>query len=219
MGWKLNMIILKGLEGDTDSLSSLIGFSYGRRKYEAIGKTTLENCLNPKDDENLYIGIYKDLRIITEANFPFEFLNDKPGLTEKLSRSLTNGKREMYIFGLNSIVNLWGYSKINDASRIRTKFGTHDEGVIHEEGEPLKSEIELISNSELNDGKRVYNYNGNKYNEDQMGEEFVFRIIEEITGERIDKQNELVKTEMTIYKMTEKKGFEDIFQRIRDQQK
>lgn len=217
MGWKLNMLIMKGLEGDTQSLSNLIGLSYGRRKYEPIGKTALENCLNPKDDEHLYIGIYKNLRIVTEANYPYEYLNDKPSFTEKLSSAFSKGNRELYVFGLNSTVNLWGYSKIIDNKRIRTKFGTHDEGVMHEEGEPLKSEIELIQNSKIIDGKRVYDFNGNKYNEDQIGEEFVFRIIEEITGDRIDKPNELVNTEMTIYKMIEKKGFEDIFKRIRDQ--
>ena len=211
------MIIMKGLEGDTDTLSRLIGMSYGRRKYKPIGKTTLENCLNPIDDNKLYIGIYKGFRIITEANLPFEYLNDKPSFTEKMSSAFSKGDREMYVFALNSIINLWGYSKIVDNKRIRTKFGTHDEGVIHEEGQPLESERELIQNSEVVEGNRIYNLNGNQYNEDQIGEGFVFRIIEEVIGERIDKPNELVNTEMTVYEMAENKGYEDIFKRIRDQ--
>ena len=219
MGWKLNMIIMKGLKGDTDGLSRLFGFFYGRRKYEPIGKTTLENCLHPKDDEKLYIGIYKDLRIITEANLPYEFLQDSPGFTEKLSRGLTKGEREMYVFGLISTINLWGYSLINNSTRVRTKFGTHDEGVMHEEGNPLDAEVELIQNSEVIDGKRVYTFKGDQYNEDQIGEEFVFRIIKEVTGERIDQPNQLVNTEMTIYKMIEKKGYDDIFERVRNQHK
>ena len=169
--------------------------------------------MNPKDDGHLYVGIYKNLRIITEANYPNEYLNDKPTLTEKLSSAFSKGNRELYVFGLNSTINYWGYSKIQDNKRIRTKFGTHDQGVIHEEGVPLKYEIELIQNSEIENGKRVYTFNGKKYNEDQIGEELVFRGIKEITGERIDQPNELFKTEMIIYKMVEKKGFEDIFKK------
>ncbi len=217
MGWKLNMIIMKGLEGDTDTLSRLIGMSYGRRKYKQVSKSTLENCLNPIDDDKLYIGIYNGLRIITEANLPFEYFKNNPSFTEKMSSAFSKGDKEMYVFGLNSIINLWGYSKIVDNKRIRTKFGTHDEGVIHEEGQPLESEKELIQNSELVKGVRIYNLNENQYTEDQIGEEFVFRIIEEVTGQRIDKPNELINTEMTVYEMAEKKGYEDIFKRIREQ--
>lgn len=216
MGWKLNMIIMRGMEGDTDTLSRLIGMSYGRRKYKPFGKTTLENCLNPEDDDKLYIGVYKGLRIITEANLPYEYLNEKPSFTEKMSRAFSKGDREMYVFGLNSVINLWGYSKIIDNKRIRTKFGTHDQGVIHEEGQPLESERELIENSQVVKGDRVYHLNGSHYSEDQIGEEFVFRIINEVTGERIDKANEILSTEMTVYELTEKKGYEDIFKRIRD---
>lgn len=172
--------------------------------------------MNPEDDDKLYIGIYKGLRIITEANLPYEYLNEKPSFTEKMSRAFSKGDREMYVFGLNSVINLWGYSKIIDNKRIRAKFGTHDQGVIHEEGQPLESERELIENSQVVKGDRVYHLNGGHYNEDQIGEEFVFRIINEVTGERIDKANEILSTEMTVYELTEKKSYEDIFKRIRD---
>jgi len=216
MGFKLNMLILKGQNDiDSNTLLRKIGFNYGKRTYERIGSTTLDNCLNPLDNEHMYIGSYQDLKIITEANLPMEFLNESPSFTEIFWRTLTIGNRPTYVFTLNSTINLWGYSGLIGHERIRTKFGTHDKGVIHEEGNPFKSELELIEKSEIVKGKRVYEIEGENYHEDQIGEEFVFRIIEELTGQRLDIENDLLNTEMLIYKMIEKKGIEDMLNRIR----
>lgn len=201
MGWKLNMIIMKGIEGDVNSLANVAGLYGGFKRYEPLGNTTLEECLYPQDDY-LYIGIFKDLRIIVDAELPYKFFNNAKSPTEKLWGGLTKGNKETYVFVLHSVANIWGYSKINEGNRIRTKYGNHDEGVIHEEGDPLFSEIELLQNSQIVDGRRVYFINNEEYNEDQMGEEFVFRIIHEITGQRIDRDNDLLATEMAIFKST-----------------
>lgn len=195
------MIIMKGVEGDANSLANVVGLYNGFKRYEPAGYSTLEDCLYPQD-EYLYIGIYKDLRIIVDAGLPYKFFNIEKSATEKLWGGLTKGNKETYVFILHSVANIWGYSKIKDGNRIRTKFGTHDDGVIHEEGEPINAEIELIQNSQLIDGCRVYLINNNEYNEDQVGEEFVFRIIHEITGQRIDRDNDLMDTEMAVFKST-----------------
>ena len=74
MGWNLNMVVISGYKRGIDDCSAEIGHNYHKRTYKKVGETHLEYCLNPKDDEHLYIGEYKGLKIITEANLPFEFL-------------------------------------------------------------------------------------------------------------------------------------------------
>lgn len=164
MSWKLNMIITTGLKGDIDVLSRLIGFSYGNRTYKSIGETTLDECLNPDDDDKIYIGIFKDFRIITQSNLPIEFMTEKPNFTEKSLSAFYRQNCSTNVFVLDSIINLWGYSILSNGQRIRTKFGTNDNGVIYEDGEPLNAELELLNNSEIIDKKRVFHYRNERYN-------------------------------------------------------
>lgn len=214
MGWKLNMIITTGLKGDTDVLSRLLGFSYGNRTFKSIGETTLNECMNPDDDDKIYIGIFKDFRIITQSKLPIEFMTEKPNFTEKSLSPFYRQNCSTNVFVLDSVINLWGYNILSNGERIRTKFGTHDNGVIYEEGDPLNAELELLNKSEIMDGKRVFHFSNDIYNEDQIGEEFVFRLIENITSERLDNSGSILDTKMTIYETIEKKGYEEIRQRI-----
>lgn len=219
MGWKINMLVQTKVEGDAQNIANLIGFYYDKRKYEPIGETTLEGCINPKDDDRLYIGEYKGHKIITEANLPMKFLAEEPNFTEKLFSIPTINDREIYAFSLNSTINLWGYNIIKNKKRLRCKYGTHDNGVMFDYGEPHEAEIELLNKSIIEKGNRVYNINGNRYNEDQIGEEFIFRFSAYLFGERLDQSDELMETKMTIFECVEKKGFDDVFERIRNLKK
>jgi hypothetical protein len=94
---------------------------------------------------------------------------------------------------LQSVINIWGFSLIKDGKKIRVKSGNADTGTTVDAGQPLDQELELLSKARINpDGTRYYQFGDDVYNEDQVGENFVFQIYSRYTGIPLDQDDELL---------------------------
>ena len=118
---------------------------------------------------------------------------------------------------LHSAVNLWGYSVTQNGQKIRARAGSADDGTFVEIGEPLEEEKELLSKSKLDDnGNRTYlldDFPNEPFNEDQVGENFVFSICKRYFDEELDCADDLLfETTLTGYR------FETVKQRTSTQQ-
>ncbi|WP_028981422.1 DUF6928 family protein [Sporocytophaga myxococcoides] len=185
MGWKASAIIVhSGKETDHKSLLTELGFS----NLSKIKARTVEEVINPNDNE-VYIGRYKNNLIICAPDMPMSFFEETPGHAEKILIDKFPGA-EICAIVLHSVVNLWGYSVTKDGQKIRARAGSADDGTFVEFGEPLKEELELLSKSQINaEGRREYifeDYPDEPMSEDQVGEEFVFEITGKYLGEPLD---------------------------------
>lgn len=175
MGWKLSAIIIDTVE-DTEKVLSCFNFS----DFEYYQTEALETVMLPKANE-IYIDTYNKKTIICVDVFPQEIIESRnPELENKLITLFPNS--EICCLILHSGVNLWGYSLIKNGEKIRARAGWSDVGTTVESGDPIKEELELLSKSRINDsGKREYWFEenpGNPFQEDQVGENFVFKIME-----------------------------------------
>ncbi|MBO9699769.1 MAG: hypothetical protein J7604_06130 [Sporocytophaga sp.] len=186
MGWKASAIIIHSkTETDYKSLLSELGFS----NLSKIKDKTVEEVINP-DENEVYIGRYKNNLIICAPDMPMNFFEETPGHAERvLIEKFPNA--EICSIVLHSVVNLWGYAVIKDGQKIRSRAGSADSGTFVEFGEPLKEELDLLSKSHIAaDGKRSYlfeDFPDEPMTEDQVGEEFVFEITGKYLGEQLDR--------------------------------
>jgi hypothetical protein len=132
-----------------------------------------------------------------------QFFEDNETQIEKtLSRIFPNS--EICSIVLHSAVNLWGYAVTQNGQIIRARAGSADDGTFVEIGEPLEEEKELLSKSKLDDnGNRIYFLNDSldePFNEDQVGENYVFSICKRYFGEELDRADDLLfETTLTGY--------------------
>jgi len=185
MGWKASAIIVhSNKETDHKSLLSELGFS----NLSKIKDRTVEEVINP-DDNEVYIGRYKNNLIICAPDMPMNFFEETPGHAEKVLIDKFPDA-EICSIVLHSVVNLWGYSVTKNGKKIRARAGSADDGTFVEFGEPLKEELDLLSKSHINeDGKREYlfaDFPDEPMTEDQVGEEFVFGITGKYLGKQLD---------------------------------
>lgn len=110
-----------------------------------------------------------------------------------------SGGAEACAVTLHSVVNAWGFVVARDGSIIRLKAGASDEGTFLDEGAPLPEEVELLAQSTIDaHGARAYRlaeFPGEIFTEDQVGEDYVFRILERFTDESWTTSSKLMATE------------------------
>ena len=212
MGWKASTIIInKPTQVDNEDLLKTLGYD----NLTKIEDEPFEVAINP-DDNKVYIGIYKDNLLICAPDIPMQFFEDNETHTEKtLNQIFPNS--EICSIVLHSAVNLWGYSITQNGQKIRARAGSADDGTFVEIGEPLEEEKELLSKSKLDDnGNRTYlldDFPDEPFNEDQVGENFVFSICKRYFDEELDSADDLLfETTLTGYK------FEKVKQRTSTQQ-
>jgi hypothetical protein len=120
---------------------------------------------------------------------------------------------DIVTFILHSVVNLWGYSIVNNGKKVRVRAGDSEELII-ERGEILEEEKELFSKSKLNDkGERVYIFDDmpdDEFSADQVGENFVFDISTKYLGQSLDACDELFETEFEGYTFSKSKPEKEI---------
>ena len=191
MGWKASVIIIhKPTQADNEQLLKDVGFN----NLTKIDDVPFEVAINP-DDHKVYIGNYKDNLLICAPDMPMQFIVDNETETErKLKQIFPNA--EICSIVLHSTVNFWGYSIITNGQKIRARAGSADDGTFIDMGEPLEEEKDLLSKSKIDkNGKRIYlldEFADEPFNEDQVGENFVFSICKRYFDEELDSADELL---------------------------
>jgi len=191
MGWKASTIIISNpTQVDNEKLLNDLGFS----NLKKIEDEPFEVAINP-DDNNVFIGTYKDNLLICAPDIPMFFFEDDETQTEKiLIKAFPTS--EICSIVLHSGVNLWAYSVTKNGQKIRARAGSSDDGTFVEIGEPLEEEKELLSKSTLEkNGARTYIFeetDDEPMTEDQVGENFVFAICSRYFGEQLDQADDLL---------------------------
>jgi hypothetical protein len=191
MGWKASTIIInKPNQVDNEDLLKELGFMSLRR----IEDEPFEVAINP-GNKKVYLGFYRDNLLICTPDLPMQFFEDSETQVEKiLKHKFPNS--EICSIILHSTVNLWGYSVIKNGQKIRARAGSADDGTFVEFGEPLDEEKELLGKSKLDDkGNRIYlldDFPEEPFDEDQVGENFVFSICKRYFGEELDSADALL---------------------------
>lgn len=191
MGWKTSMIIVNSEnEFNTNELFESLGYY----ELKTIDKQYFESIMNP-DDDKIYIGEYNGNTIICMQDLPLESLDNTVSRAEKILSTIFPNT-DIITFALHSVVNLWGYSIVNNGKKLRVRAGSAEGGTIVEFGEVMEEEKELFSKSKLNsDGERVFvfdNMPDDEFQDDQVGENFIFEISRKYLGENLDACDELL---------------------------
>lgn len=191
MGWKASVIIInKPTQVDNEKLLQELGFT----SLTKIEDEPFEVAINPEKNK-VYIGSYKDNLLICAPDLPLQFFEDKDAPTEKIL-SKTFPTSEICSIVLHSAVNLWGYSVTKNGQKLRTRAGSADDGTFLDLGEPLEEEKELLSKSTVDkNGNRVYlleDFPNEPFEEDQVGENFVFKICKRYFDEELDRADDLL---------------------------
>ena len=213
MGWKLSSIIISpATDVNYEHVLEEIGFS----DLKAIGEAPYDVVLYP-DQDKIYIGTYKNNLIISSGILPFEFFNTSlSALEEKLMHLFPDS--EIGALSLHSGNNHWGYVILKNGKKIRARAGDMDHGTFLDLGEPLAEEMELLSNSRVDENGNSMYYLGKDafeaYFEHQVGENFVFEIFKRYTGIALDKDSQLLETNFKgyqTYTQSDKAAIDDYF--------
>ena len=194
MGWKTSMIIVNSENDfDKDELFESLGYY----ELKSIDKQYFDSIMNP-DNDKIYIGKYNGNTIICMQDLPLESLDKTVSTGEKmLSDKFPD--IDIVTFVLHSVVNLWGYSIVKNGEKLRVRAGSSEGGTMVEFGEIMEEEKELFSKSKLNSsGERIFlfeNMPDDEFQDDQVGENFVFDISCKYFGESLDACDELFETQ------------------------
>lgn len=217
MGWKMSMIIINSeKEFKKDELFESLGYY----DLKHIDKRYWESVINP-DDGRIYIGQHNGNTIICMQELPIESLDTSLSRAEKVfSENFPNA--DIVTFALHSVVNLWGYSVVNNGKKLRVRGGTADSGIIVESGEILEEEKELFSKSKVNaNGDRVFVFEGmpnDEFEDSQVGENFVFDLSRKYFGESLDSGDALFEVELEGYTYSTSKPTNKIEEQIQPKQ-
>lgn len=203
MGWKTSMIMINSdNEFDKDELFE----SLGCYELKSIDKQYFDSIMNP-DDGKIYIGRYNGNTIICMQDLPLESLDNTVSRAEKVL-STKFPDTDIVTFALHSVVNLWGYSIVKNGKKLRVRAGSSEGGTMVEFGEIMEEEKELFSKSKVNSsGERVFIFEDmpdDEFQDDQVGESFVFDISRKYLGENLDACDELFETQFEGYIFSKK---------------
>ena len=211
MGWKMSLIIISNQKeiNDTAVLNQL---GYTNALKAEI--QPFEYIMDPEEDK-IYIGTYNNNLIICAYALPFEFYNSVLTETErKLIKLFPNS--EICAVSLRSTVNHFGFGLIKNGVKIRAKAGDLISGTSVDWGSPIKQELNLLSQSKLNEqGDRLYyldQFSEEISAEHQVGESFVFEILKRYIGNAIDDEDdELLAKDFIGYQIQNKLISKDFF--------
>ncbi len=191
MGWKISSLIINS-DQKVDELDLLkkIGFN----GLTEIASQPFEEIMSP-DDNEVYIGYYKGNILICSQEFPITFFNQIILRGERTLAEYFPSDTEICAIALHSTVNFWGYSVSKNREKLRVRGGSAEDGTFIEYGEPLAEELELLSKSKNEYGKRLFHLEENSdeyYTDDQVGENFVFELTKRYFGETLDAADDLL---------------------------
>lgn len=106
-----------------------------------------------------------------------------PALEGRLMRAARG--RAVLALHLDSTCNGYGWASWVGGERVRTRLGLHPD-VLRDDGPPLRTEREVLRRFEPQGGGRYRGADGEVWTHDQLGEEFVFALLEAALGLRPD---------------------------------
>ncbi len=186
MGWKTDTLLIRPASPaeEAQGLLSDLGFA----SLTPLGERPYEQAIWP-DKDTVWVGSCGDCLMISARGLSDLFFQPEPApRVQALFRRFPHS--EVAAVTLHSVVNLWGFALFRDGRPLRRKAGSADDGTFEDTGDPLPEERDLLAKSTRNaDGKRVYRlpeFPDEDFTEDQVGEEYVFKVFERFTGERPD---------------------------------
>jgi len=220
MGWKASMLIVQNTSGikTAEEIVQKIDDNY----YKLAGETTLDGCINPRD-ESIYIGFYNDNIILTlDAEYILMSIIDGGGDVENHLSELCPESEIVGVF-CQSTTNMHGYFLNKNGERLRHKLISF-EGPRMEYGERFEEEIEIYKNAKKDEKGIEYWQLGqnenDKYEENQLMENFTFGVAKRLLGVKLDhvdgddlmfqtKFKKFVKAEKPTLPPIEKENIED----------
>lgn len=198
MGWKAASIIISNVTTvDAEKLLQELGFE----QFTTIDDEPYDVAVYPEKCQ-IFIGVYKNNLIISSWEITdHSFGKELSTFEQKLSNLFPAS--EICTIQLHSGVNHWGYAIVKNGEKIRVRCGNADQGTIIELGEPLLEEQELLSKSEIKDGRRIYHLRDDEpYEEDQVGENFVSSIWARYTGKEFFEDEDMFEFMLSGFKTT-----------------
>ena len=191
MGWKCNSVLLR--PATLDIGADLLLGDLGYEGLSPLGEAPYEQAIWPLK-ETIWIAEINGCLILSGRGLADEFFGARrPPLVDRLFAR--HPKAEIGAVTLHSVVNLWGFAVYREGREIRSKAGSSDDGTFRDFGAPLGEEAEQLACSRLEGGERVYRlpeFPGEDLSEDQVGEDYVFKIFQRFTGLRPDRDEELL---------------------------
>ena len=188
MGWNTSLIIIENnnnYSNENELLKSL-----GFENFEQKENTTFDEILNPKDNQ-IGIGYYNGNLIICDG-----YLLTTKSLEESENLNLADyekslvkifPKSEIVTVSCVSSVNFHGYSLLQNGEKKRLKYVAEE--MKQEFGNRFEEENEIYKKSYEDDGKILWKDEDDEddfYTEDQLMEDFTFKVAKRRLGVQID---------------------------------
>ena len=186
MGWKASMLIAQNTS-DIKTAEEIVQ-KLDENYYELAGETTLDACINPRD-ESIYIGFYNDNIILTlDAEYILMSIIDGGGGIENSLHELCPDGEVMGVF-CQSTTNMHGYFLNKDGDRVRHKIVSFD-GPRMESGERFEEELEIYKDAKQNENGVDYwqfgDAESDRFEENQLMENFTFGVAKRLLGVKLD---------------------------------
>ncbi len=192
MGWKTSLIIITSTpEIEDQRLLNILGLKGSTPKSDIVFEDT-----TGFHTDKVSIGRYNGNLIICEWSIPEKVIqNNQTDIERILMDSFPYS--EICFIQLVSTVNFWGYKLIDNGKVLRHRAGDGQRnGTYFDIGEPLAQEKELLAKSYFDEaGNRLYIFEDDPneiYTEDQVGEEFVFKLCARYLGLPLDEDDEFL---------------------------
>lgn len=186
MGWKASMLIVQNTSEikTAEEIVQKIDDNY----YELAGETTLDSCINPRD-ESIYIGLYNDNIILTlDAEYILMSIIDGGGGIENRLHELCPEGEVIGVF-CQSTTNMHGYFLNKDGDRVRHKIVSF-EGPRMESGERFEEELEIYKDVKRDENGVDYwqfgDEESDRFEENQLMENFTFGVAKRLLGVQLD---------------------------------
>jgi hypothetical protein len=151
MGWKVSTLIINtSAEGaNFEAILNSIGYN----NLEKIDDVPFDSAIYPNSND-IYIAIYKGNLIITAQDLPLYFIDQEPNEIEKrVIKSFPEA--EICALSLNSTVNHFAFSIIENGKKVRVKVADMNAGTVIDFGLPLEEELDLLARSRItSEGQR-----------------------------------------------------------------
>lgn len=189
MGWKMSIIIIENPDKFEDDIALLKAI--GKEGFQFQEETTFEECIYPRD-KSISIGNYNGNIIISDdyqiTTKSLERANNLNLTKEEESLCRLFPKSEIISVACHSVVNYHGYSLIKNGEKLRLKIISLDTPLV-EFGKRLPEEEKIYSKSYQRDGENFWKDETDledEITEDQLMEDFAFRIANRRLGVFID---------------------------------
>lgn len=192
MGWKAACILVSTREPgylgtlpqhDPQAARELID-RLALGPYSSCGLTDFDYGIFPESGR-LVIGAYDGAAIVAERNLIYGTVTGENAWILQTLLALFPDA-ELLVIELHSVVNYFAYAYYRHGKLRRAYAGDAEHGVVVDIGELQPEESEYFAHSEVRDGVRYFNMDGETWTVDQVGENLVFAMASKFFGRTLD---------------------------------